>query len=175
MVFYEILQSLGQTFHQAAVTAWMMGVKVGAGALTGTMGNGLFAASWEGEIPGVGRLVSCAGVEPDRRLVQVVGAGSSGGRSWDVWRITSWSDPRQALSEDERGAIAGRVAFLESVLAEWDRLHALNPGAPMRDVSAQRDELEELRGRLAPIGSLFVVAYVGYGKRWGRGAFVLPR
>ena len=81
MIFWEILLGLGQTWESAAVQAWMEGVSVGAGALTGTMGDRLLSASWRGSLPGLGRLVYCYSNGPERRLAQVVGAGSTSDRS----------------------------------------------------------------------------------------------
>jgi len=80
----------------------MEGVSVGAGALTGTMGDRLLAASWRGSLPGLGRLVYCDSNGPERRLVQVVGAGSTSDRSYEIWRIANAAEAEEAMSEGER-------------------------------------------------------------------------
>jgi hypothetical protein len=173
MIFHEILQSLGQTFDAAAVAAWMEGVKVGAGALVGVTGDGLWGASWAGTIPGVGKLVTCGGGDPARRLVQQVGGGSSGGRSWMVWRITDWEDKREPLSEDQRLVYQARATFLRKWLREAAEERAKYPDRPARPWEEFQAELDNLEWLLSPIGGLFVVAYVGYGRRWAPNQYVL--
>jgi len=174
MIFWEILQSLGQTWEPAAVQAWMVGVKVGAGALTGTMGDRLLAAGWGGSLPGLGRLAYCDGNSADRRLVQVVGAGSTGDRSYEIWRIATAAEVDQAPSREERERLAGRLSFLRGAIRKWEDATARHPGVAARGgIGEWRAELDALVRRLQPIGSLFVVAYVGYGRHWHAQSYLL--
>lgn len=171
MVFYEILAAVPEGYGAEWAAAWMVGVKLGAGALVGSLENGLAGASWQGTAVGGGRLISCSGTW-HYRVVQVTGGGTTDGRDWSLWRLTDWGDDREPLTAAVRAALQGRHDFLTERLAEWDRLHALKPWLPMRPMDAERAELAELHRRLEPVGALYIVRHIGYGRRVGPGEYV---
>ena len=174
MVMYEIKGAIGESWTPELVCRYYVaGSKPGAATWVGTAGDLVFSAGKGTRLGTEGQVVTCAPNSPTWRIADVEGGGSCHGRTWSVWRLIGVDDGDLIVSAAERERLEGRAGILRQGFLEWDLAAAANPGARMRDISAQRAEYEVISSRLATQGFLMVAFWLGYARRLGATQYLL--
>lgn len=142
--------------------------------LWATMDNGIWGVTVTGYVPGVGRIVSGRSGDPSLAILAVVGGGTIAARSWWVWRAIEWSSRGLVPTAEERLQLEARVGILREAVRRDDEAQRLYPDRPRRPGRSEWEaELAAIMARLALVGTLELVVYVGYARRWGRDEFIL--